>query len=79
MEIERIFDDTGRSWEIGKSYFGKTDTKLRSISDNTFWSNGELGFRGGAVNFALDFEDGTRIVMYPQTMMFVEMNSVILG
>lgn len=78
MEIKRIFDNVGNSWELGKSYFGK-ESKIRSITDNTFWSNGELGFQGGAVNFSLDFEDGIRVNVYPKETIFVELEPDILG
>ena len=78
MEIKRVFNATGNSWDVGKSYFGK-DAKIRSIVDNSFWNNGELGFRGGAVNFSFNFDDTTRVVMYPSETVFVEMESDILG
>lgn len=78
MEIKRVFDAVGNSWHVGKSYFGK-DAKVRQIVDNSFWNNGELGFRGGAVNFAFDFDDNTRVVMYPEETVFVEMEPDVLG
>jgi len=71
MEIKRVFDLKGNSWEIGKYYFGK-ESKINKITDRTHWEDNEGGWHRGIPYFVLSFDDGTSVGLYTSETIFSE-------
>jgi hypothetical protein len=70
--IKQIYNEIEDwNYEVGTEYLTPENSKLINIKDDTYWGNGDNGWRGSIPSFMLSFKNGNSTRIYTTSTVFV--------